>query len=139
MIEKLMQISFTEKNAIGFLVLILLIMCSSFFSSAETAFSTLNRTRLKTQVESGSARAAMVSDILSSYSRMLTTILVGNNIVNISASALATVLATDIFGSWAVGIATGLLTVIVLLFGEIVPKTTAMLKNEKIASRWFLS
>ena len=127
------DIAFTEKNAIGLFVLILLVMCSSFFSSAETAFSTLNRTRLKTQVESGSARAAMVSDILSSYSRMLTTILVGNNIVNISASALATVLATDIFGSWAVGIATGLLTVVVLLFGEIVPKTTAMLKNEKIA------
>lgn len=127
------DIAFTEKNAIGLFMLILLVMCSSFFSSAETAFSTLNRTRLKTQVESGSARAAMVSDILSSYSRMLTTILVGNNIVNISASALATVLATDIFGSWAVGIATGLLTVVVLLFGEIVPKTTAMLKNEKIA------
>ncbi len=114
-------------------VLIVLILSSSFFSASETAFSTVNRIRLQTAAEEGSARAKLVLKILSSYSRMLSTILVGNNIVNISASALATVLAADVLGSWAVGIATGILTVVVLIFGEIVPKTTASLKNEQLA------
>ena len=126
------DISFTQTDLTGIIILIVLIACSAFFSASETAFSTVNRVRLGNQAEEGSAKATLVLKILSKYSRMLSTILIGNNIVNISASALATVLATRIFGSWAVGFATGLLTITVLIFGEIVPKTSAMLNNEKI-------
>ncbi|MCR5209036.1 MAG: hemolysin family protein [Lachnospiraceae bacterium] len=125
-------IEFSDTNLTQLVILIVLILCSAFFSASETAFSTVNRVRLKTLADEGSAKAKLVLKLLSKYSRLLSTILVGNNIVNISASALATVLATDVFGSWAVGIITGVLTVVVLLFGEIVPKTTAMLKNEKL-------
>jgi CBS domain containing-hemolysin-like protein len=84
--------------------------------------------------EEGNKKAARVNKILQSYSKMLSSILIGNNIVNLSASALATTLAMRI--NLAVGIATGLLTLIVLLFGEIVPKTWAMLSSEKLSLRY---
>jgi len=122
-------------------ILFVLVFLSAFFSSAETAFSTANQIRLKNLAEEGNRKAIIACKILANYSRMISTILIGNNIVNIVASSLATVLATNIasriFGDWAVataiGIATGVLTVVVLLFGEIIPKTWAKLNNEKIA------
>ncbi len=121
-------------------ILLILVFLSAFFSSAETAFSTSNQIRLKNLAEEGNRKAKIACKILSNYSRMISTILIGNNIVNIVASSLATVLATNIasrtFGDQAVataiGIATGTLTVIVLLFGEIIPKTWAKINNEKI-------
>lgn len=118
-------------GVIQFICLVILIFLSAFFSSAETAFSTVNRVRMRTLEEDGSKRAARVNKILGNYSKMLSTILIGNNIVNLSASALATTLAMQI--NLAVGIATGILTIVVLLCGEIVPKTWAMFSSEKLS------
>lgn len=112
------------------IILVILIILSAFFSSAETAYSTTNLIRMQTLAENGNKRAGLVCKILSKYSKMLSTILIGNNIVNITSSALATILATNLFGNWAIGIATGILTIVVLLFGEIIPKTIAKLKND---------
>lgn len=116
---------------IQLVVLLILLVLSAFFSSAETAFSTVNRVRMRALEEDGNKRAARVNLILDDYGKMISTILIGNNIVNIAASSLATILAQRI--NLMVGIATGILTIVVLLFGEIVPKTWANLNNEKIA------
>ena len=118
-------------GVIQFIFLIILVLLSGFFSSAETALTTVNRVRMRALEEDGSKRAARVNKILGNYSKMLSTILIGNNIVNLSASALATTLAMQI--NLAVGIATGILTLVVLICGEIIPKTWAMLSSEKLS------
>lgn len=118
-------------GVIQLIILIVLVFLSAFFSSAETAFSTVNRVRMRSLEEEGNKKAARVNAILDNYGKMISTILIGNNIVNISASALATTLALRI--NLVVGIATGILTIVVLLFGEIIPKTWAKLYNEPIA------
>ena len=94
------------------MILLLLIFLSGFFSSAETAFSTVNRVRLRSLEEEGNKRAAKVSKILESYSKMLSTILIGNNIVNLSASSLTTTIALR-FGV-PVAVDTGVLTLVLL-------------------------
>lgn len=114
-------------------IIIVLVGLSAFFSSAETVFTTVNRVRMKTFAEEGNSRAAAVLTVLDNYSKMLSTILIGNNIVNLTASSLTTLLATKIFGSYAVGIATGILTLTILIFGEIIPKNTAMIYSDKIS------
>ena len=118
-------------GVIQLVVLVILIILSAFFSSAETALSTVNRVRMRTLEEEGNKRAAKVNKILDNYGKMISTILIGNNIVNLSASSLATTLALQI--NLAVGIATGILTVVVLLCGEIVPKTWARISSEKLS------
>ncbi len=118
-------------EGIQFLFLVLLIFLSGFFSSAETAFSTVNRVRMRTLEEEGNKRAARVNKILESYSKMLSAVLIGNNIVNLSTSALTTTIALR-FGI-PVAVGTGILTIVLLLCGEIVPKTWAMLSSEKLS------
>lgn len=108
-------------------------LLSAFFSSAETALTTVNKVRIRTLVEEGNKRAIMVDRILDNYGKMLSTILIGNNIVNISASSLATSLTIRLWGNAFVGLATGVLTLLILMFGEIVPKTWAMYNSEKIS------
>ena len=120
-------------HAIKFFILFILILLSAFFSSSETAFSTINKMRIRSLVESGNKRAIIVQLIIDDYNKMISAVLIGNNIVNISASALATSLAIELGGSVAVGMTTGILTIVVLIFGEIVPKTWASLYSEKIA------
>ena len=120
-------------NVIRLISLIALIAISSFFSSAETAYSMANRMRIKSLAEDGDKKAAQVVNILDHYPKMLSTVLIGNNIVNIGASAIATLWATDVFGNWAVGVMTGILTFVVLIFGEIVPKTTVSCNADKYA------
>ena len=115
------------------IVILILILLSGFFSSAETALTMVNRMRLRTLVEEDFKHAATLQKVIDQYGNMLSTILIGNNIVNISASAMATTLAIRIFGNYAVGFATGILTIVVLIFGEIVPKTLASTNSEKIA------
>ena len=117
-------------EGIQFLILLLLIFLSGFFSSAETAFSTVNRVRMQTLEEEGNKRAARVNRILKNYSKMLSAVLIGNNIVNLSTSALTTTIALQ-FGI-PVAVATGVLTIVILLYGEIIPKTWAMLSSEKL-------
>ena len=110
-----------------------LVFLSAFFSSAETAFSTVNRVRLRTLAEEDHKGAIRVLAILDQYGKMLSAILIGNNIVNLSASSVATTFAISLWGNKAVGIATGILTFVVLMFGEIIPKTWAMQRAEFIS------
>lgn len=123
----------STSHMIQLVILILLAVLSAFFSSAETSLTCANRVRIRTLAEEGSKKAMIVERILENPGKMLSTILIGNNLVNISATSLATTFTIDLFGSAAVGIATGILTLVILLFGEIVPKTMATLNAEKIA------
>lgn len=115
------------------LVLALLIMLSAFFSSSETSMMSLNRYRLKHLKKEGHKGASRASRLLERPDRLLGTILVGNNIVNILAASIATVVAVQIWGEAGIAIATVLLTIVVLIFGEITPKTLAALRPELIA------
>ena len=113
--------------------LVILILLSAFFSSAETALVTVNRIKMRTLADEGNVRAKRVLAITDHSSKMLSAILIGNNIVNLSSSAISTALAIRIFGSVAAGISTGILTVLILIFGEITPKTIATIHSEKLA------
>ena len=113
--------------------LIILILLSAFFSSAETALTTVNKIRIRTLAEEGNKRARRVLTITDDSGKMLSAILIGNNIVNLSASSIATSLAIKLWGSVGAGIATGVLTFVVLIFGEISPKTLATIHAEQIS------
>ena len=115
------------------IVLLILLMLSAFFSSSETALTTVNKIRMRTLSEAGDKRAPRVLRITSDSGKMLSAILIGNNIVNLSASSLATSLALKHFGSAGAGIATGILTFLVLIFGEVSPKTMATIKADKLS------
>ena len=123
-------------DGIQLLILILLLLMSAFFSSAETALTTVNKIRVRTLAENGDKQAEYVLKIIEDPSKMLSAILIGNNVVNLYASSLATVLATHIWGNKIVGIATGVLTLLILIFGEITPKTVATIQAERIAFRF---
>lgn len=118
---------------INIILIILLVAFSAMFSSCETAFSTVNKMRLKNNADQGSAKAAKALRLAESFDNSLTTILIGNNIVNIASTSISTVLFTDLFGAKGVGIATVVMTVVVLIFGEILPKTFAKENSEKCA------
>ena len=105
--------------------LVLLLVGSAFFSSAETALTTVNRIQIQLLAEEDNKKAKRVEMILDQSPKMLSAIFIGNNIVNISASALATTLTISVFGNAYVGLATGILTLLVLVFGEITPKSLA--------------
>lgn len=107
-------------------VLVILVFLSSFFSATETAFTSLNRIRLKSKADGGNHKAARTLVLVDNYDSLLSTILVGNNIVNISASSLATILFTVNFGlrNGAV-VSTAVVTIVVLIFGEVCPKSLA--------------
>ncbi len=111
----------------------LLLMMSAFFSSVETAFSSVNKIRLKHAAAEGDKRAERALSIAENFDKALTTILVGNNIVNIMSTSLGTVVCTKLFGESGVGIATAAMTVLVLIFGEITPKSIAKENAEKFA------
>ncbi len=114
-------------------LLIFLLLCSAFFSSSETGILSLNRYRLKHLAKEGHRGAKRVSALLSRPDRLLGTILIGNNFVNILASSIATVLALQWWGEAGIAIATIGLTLILLVFGEITPKTMAALRPEAVA------
>ncbi len=113
--------------------LILLLACSAFFSASETAFSTVNTIRLKNRADAGDKRAALALKISQMYEKTLSTILIGNNLVNIAISSIATVLFINLLGNAGSWVSTAVTTVAVLIFGEILPKTYAKEKSEKIA------
>lgn len=114
-------------------LLVFLLICSAFFSSAETGILSLNRYRLRHRAKEGHRGAKRVSALLSRPDRLLGTILIGNNFVNILASAIATVLAIQLWGDAGIAIATIGLTLLLLIFGEITPKTLAALRPEAVA------
>ena len=115
------------------ILLIFLLGGSGFFSASETALTSLNRVRVRNMVEDNVKGAKTLENLINNPSRLLGTILVGNNVVNIGASSLATSIAIDLFGNTGVGIATGVMTLLVLVFGEITPKSLAAENSEKIA------
>lgn len=119
--------------AIQFIVLIVLLLLSAFFSSAETSLVTVNQIRMRSLADEGNKKAARVLKITSNSSKMLSAILIGNNIVNIFASSLATTITLQLWGNKFVSLTTGILTLLVLIFGEITPKTIATSHAEKIA------
>lgn len=113
--------------------IVILALLSAFFSSAETAMTTVNKIRIQSLKEQGNKRAAVLEKVISDSGKMLSTILIGNNIVNMAASAMMTTLTIQVLGNAFVGLATGFLTLVILLFGEITPKTLATIHSEKIA------
>lgn len=116
--------------------IIILVILSAFFSSAETALTTVNHIRIKNLAEEGDKRASKVLKVIEDSGKMLSAILIGNNIVNLSASALTTAFALKLWGNVGISVATGVLTLVVLIFGEISPKTMATIESEKLALRY---
>ena len=125
-----------SSDAIQLAALVVLLCLSAFFSSAETALTTVNKIRVRTLIEEGDKRALKLAKVLDDPAKMLSAILIGNNIVNIRASSISTVFATNLLGSAGAGIATGILTLLILIFGEITPKTCATISSEKMALRF---
>lgn len=121
-------------------ILIVLLILSAFFSSSETAFSSANRIRLKSYAQLGKQSAQTALDLLEDYDHLLSTILIGNNIVNIAASSIATLLFVAHFGNLGVTLSTVVMTLLVLSFGEITPKTLAKEDPEAFVMRfaWIL-
>ncbi|MGI6017552.1 MAG: HlyC/CorC family transporter [Marvinbryantia sp.] len=120
-------------DAIQFGAIILLIVLSAFFSSAETALTTANKIKLKGLAAQGNKNAEMFLKVTEDPGKMLGAILIGNNIVNLSASSLVTSLTMRVFGNVYVSVGTGILTLLILIFGEISPKTLASNYSEKLA------
>lgn len=124
-------------EAVQIIILIILLLLSAFFSSAETALTTSNKIKMKRLAEEGNKNAALVLKITDNTDKMLSAILIGNNIVNISASSLTTIFIQSVFDvSWAVSVGTGVLTLLVLIFGEITPKTAASNNANNISLRY---
>ena len=118
----------------GQLVAIIILLClSAFFSSSETALTTVNQIRMRTLADNGDKRAARVLHVTGNPGKMLSAILIGNNIVNLSASSISTSLAIHLFGNTGAGIATGILTFLILIFGEVTPKTMATIKADSMS------
>ena len=117
------------------LILVLFIFFSAFFSAAETALTGSNKLRLKNIARTGDKRASIVMKLLDSFDRTLTTILIGNNVVNIAAASLAAAVSTAYMGASGLALATVLTTVIILIFGEIIPKDLAKDQPEKYAMK----
>ena len=119
--------------AIQLIVMAVLILMSAYFSATETAFSTFNKTKMKTLAENGNATAALVCRLADDYDRLLSTILIGNNIVNIALASIGTILFVGALGDIGATVSTAVITVLVLIFGEITPKSVAKNSPEKFA------
>lgn len=122
-----------DPSVLQFICLIILVFLSSFFSSAETALTTVNKIRMRSMADEGNKRAQTVVSVTDDPGKMLSAILIGNNIVNISASALATTWTTKVFGSQYIGYCTGILTLVILITGEVTPKTLATIRSESMS------
>ena len=116
-----------------YFVLVLLIAGSAFFSASETALSTINRVRMKNAADEGDKKAKKVLKVADDYERTISTILIGNNIVNIGASSLATVIFMKLFPNNGAAISTVFMTIVVLICGEVTPKSLAKANADKIA------
>lgn len=115
------------------IILVVLIVLSAFFSMSETALTSISKIRLRTMIDENVKNAKLIQSVLEEPGKLLSAILIGNNLVNIGASSLATAIIVDKYGSKGVGIATAVLTIVILIFGEITPKTFATKNSEKIS------
>ncbi len=115
--------------------LIILILLSAFFSASETAFTSLNRIRMKTMAEEGNKKAERTLKLVENYDKLLSTVLIGNNIVNIASTSIATVLFIELLqgAGYATTVSTVVMTIVVLIFGEVTPKSIAKETPEKFA------
>lgn len=129
--------SVMDDNGILILSLIALVALSAFFSASETAYTSLNRARLKSMASEGNRRAEKALMLSEDYDRLLSGILVGNNIVNILSASLATVLFVRLVGGAGVSLSTAVMTVVVLMFGEIAPKSIAKERPEPLALAFY--
>lgn len=121
------------ENIRNIIALAVLILMSGYFSATETAFLSCNKTRLRTMAEKGNKRAALVNRLNENYDSLLSTILIGNNIVNLAAASIGTVLFVRLYGDIGATVSTAVITVLVLIFGEITPKNVAKDCPEKLA------
>ncbi len=115
------------------LFILVLVICSAFFSATETAFTSLNRVRMKAKADSGDRRAGQALALAEDYDKLLTTILIGNNVVNIAATTLSTALFIKLMGDYGPAVSTAVLTVVILIFGEVSPKSLAKERSESFA------
>lgn len=123
-----------ESDSVSLIIIVFCIIMSAYFSATETAFSSLNRIRVKNMAEKGNKRAALVMRLSESYDSLLSTILIGNNIVNIASASLATVIFVKMLGDEAgASVSTVVTTIVVLIFGEVSPKSIAKESPEKFA------
>lgn len=125
-----------SSDAIQLIILIVLVILSGFFSRTETAYTGVSRVKLRSMSDDGNAAAARVLGILEDYSALLSSLLIGNNIVNLSASALSTALTIKLAGNNMVGVSTGIITFLILMFGEIIPKRQAAAAPEDYALKY---
>lgn len=123
----------TGRSITKILLIAILVLLSAYFSATETAFLSLNKTRMKTLAEKGNKRAALTLALSEKYDNLLSTILIGNNIVNITMSSIGTLLFLDLLGDIGASVSTAVITVVVLIFGEISPKSIAKECPEKFA------
>ena len=122
-----------EGSISSILIIAVLLLFSAYFSATETAFSSLNKTRLRTMAEKGNARAALALKLSEDYDRLLSTILVGNNVVNLAASSISTLLFVGLLPDIGATVSTVVITIVVLIFGEISPKSLAKESPERFA------
>ncbi len=122
-----------ESLLLNILVLLALIICSAYFSATETAFSAMNRIRMKNLANNGNRRAILALRLAENYDKLLSTILIGNNIVNIAATSIATGLFVAWLGNVGITVSTVVMTILVLIFGEITPKSLAKETPERMA------
>jgi len=122
-----------DESLIQIIIIVFLLLLSGFFSSAETGFNLCNRVRMKALADEGNKSAKRVLEILENYPKMLSAILIGNNIVNLTASALTTIITSKLGVGYLISIGTGIITFLVLIFGEIVPKTIAAAMADSLA------
>ena len=115
------------------IIISILILCYSFFSASETSFSSLNKIKIKALVNAGNKRAEKTYELTENFSKLLTTILIGNTIVNVVSASLATVLFTNLFGAQGVTVSSIIMTLMIMIIGEIVPKNIAKFIPEKFA------
>ena len=120
-------------NSTILMILIILVLFYSFFSASETAFSSLNKIKLKALANTGNTKAAKTLELTEDFSKLLTTILIGNTIVNVVSASLATVLFTNILGGNGVAVSSVVMTLVIMVFGEIIPKNMAKYVPEKYA------
>ena len=124
----------TSDSSTSVLIIIFCVLFSGYFSATETAFSSLNRIRIKNLAEKGDKKAKLVLDMLENFDSLLSTILIGNNIVNIACASVATLLFVRLLGEeQGPSVATIVITIVVLIFGEVTPKSIAKENPEKFA------
>ena len=115
------------------IAIVLLVIVSAYFSATETAFTSINRIRIKNLANDGDKKAKKVLELEGNFEKLLSTVLIGNNLANIGMTAIATVLFMRLYGQYGATISTGVMTVVVLIFGEISPKSIAKEAPEKMA------